>query len=300
VSRLAVTGAAGFIGSHLVERLLADGHSVLAVDSRIGKYASPDNLAAVRDAARLTLIEADFAAPPAVEAIAACDALLHLAALPGVRAPDTPRLWDNNVTRLERLLEALRGSAVKRVVLASSSSVYGSGPGREDAPLDPLSPYARTKAAGERVCADSALETVVLRYFTVYGPRQRPDMAFARFIAAALDGRAAPLLAAGDNERHFTFVDDIVGGTVRALEAAPPGAIYNIASPHATRVSRAIELLESELDRPVPVRIEPAHPHDVPRIRAAPGAIERELGWRATTVLADGLRLQVAAALRGR
>jgi UDP-glucuronate 4-epimerase len=298
LTRIGVTGAAGFIGSHLVERLIAEGHEVVGVDCFSANYPrelKERNLAGLAAEPRFSLIEGDMCAPPAAHALRRCTTVVHLAALPGVRTGDHEQLWCVNAQGTERLLEGLVGGSVRRLILGSSSSVYGScaAPRHEHGPVRPRSEYARSKLAAERLCFSSGLSAVVLRYFTVYGPRQRPDMAFATFIEAALGGTAAPLFAARDGVRHVTFVADAVDATVRALERASSGAIYNVAGPRPATVARALRTIERYLGRPVPVRELPPHPADALHTRAATVRARRDLGWTARTGLAEGLRAQV-------
>ena len=245
--RALVTGAAGFIGSHLVDRLLADGYEVVGVDSFEDYYPRPfkeANLVAARASERFTLVEqsllelgrdatggataagasaGDVEGPPALDGLlAGVDCVFHLAAQAGVRASwgaSFSIYTDNNVLATQFLLEACRRTDVPKVVYASSSSVYGDTdrlPMREDAVCLPVSPYGVTKLAGEHLCRlyhkNHGVPAVALRFFTVYGPRQRPDMAFHRFLRAMTEGRELNVFGAGDQTRDFTFVDDIVDG----------------------------------------------------------------------------------------
>jgi UDP-glucuronate 4-epimerase len=298
MSRVCVTGAAGFIGSHVVERLIAEGHEVVGVDcfsSHYPRELKERNLSALVGEPRFVFVEDEMCAPAAVRALRGCDALIHLAAVPGVRTSDTERLWQVNVRDTDRLLGFLAEANVRRLVLASSSSIYGSSQvaKSEHDQTRPASEYARTKLAAERLCLRSGLNTVILRYFTVFGPRQRPDMAFAAFIDAALGGRAAPLFSARAHVRQFTFVADVVDATVAALECAPDGAIYNIAGPRPATLELGLREIERCLGRAVPLRELPSHPADALDCRASTERARRELGWVARTELAEGLREQV-------
>ena len=300
MTRIAITGAAGFIGSHVAERLVSDGHDVVGVDCFTDNYARESkqcNLAALAATPAFELVESRIDSPAAGRAFRDCEAIIHLAAQPGVRSTDIAELWQMNVTALAGMLALLPGSGVRRMVLASSSSIYGPAaqPRSEDDELAPSSAYARSKLAAERLCAVSGLNCVTLRYFTVYGERQRPDMAFARFIDATLADDAAPLYAAGKQIRHFTYVADAVEATVRALHDAPAGAVYNVASPTAATVADAIGIIERYLGRPIPTRSLPRQPQDADAIRADVSRALRQLGWSAKTSLADGLRAQVNA-----
>jgi nucleoside-diphosphate-sugar epimerase len=293
--RTVVTGAAGFIGSHLVAALVADGHDVLAVDAP-GRAAFP--AAALANVASLastgvTVTECDLATDD-LTPLADADAILHLAGRPGVRSSFGPGEADahrDNVIATRRLL----GVAAGRFVLASSSSVYGDAdhPCAEDDPVDPRSPYARSKAEAERLTV--AAGGVVLRYFSVYGPRQRPDMAFHRFIEAALDGSPAPLYGDGGQSRSFTYVGDVVGATVRAARAAlPPGTILNVGHPVTVRVGDALHRIGALLGVPPPTVAKDAARGDVRRTWAGTGRAAELLGWTATTGLDEGLTSQIA------
>ena len=221
-----------------------------------------------------------------------------LAAIPGVRTADRKGLWQTNVRGTTRLLDALEQAGVQRVILASSSSVYGQSyrPVREDESPAPCSFYGCTKLAAELSCRRSGLETVVLRYFTVYGERQRPDMAFAAFIAATLDGGVAHLIEGGEHVRHFTFVGDAVDATMRALHA-PAGAVYNVAGPKPATVVSGLRLIEQGLGRRVRVRRLPAHEGEALSTNADISRAQRDLAWRPRVALAEGLRRQIDRAL---
>jgi UDP-glucuronate 4-epimerase len=304
VGRIGVTGAAGFIGSHLVERLIAVGHEVVGIDCCTPNYSrerKERNLSRLAGEPRFRLVEDDICAPSIVRALHGCQAVMHLAALPGVRTPDREGLWQTNVRGTSRLLDAMREAGVPRVILASSSSIYGDsyGPVREDEPPAPSSFYGHTKLAAELICRRSDLEAVVLRYFTVYGPRQRPDMAFAAFIGAALDGGVADLIEGGEHVRHFTFVGDAVDATLRALRA-PAGAVCNVAGPEPATVASSLRLIEGELGRAVPVRRLPAHEGEALSTHADISRAQRDLGWQPRVALAEGLRRQIDHALSER
>jgi UDP-glucuronate 4-epimerase len=299
MSRIGVMGAGGFIGSHVADRLVAEGHDVLGVDCFSPNYPrarKERNLADLACEPRFALVEADISDRSLARALRGCRAVVHMAAVPGVRTSDERRLREVNIAGTARLLEAMREARVPRMILASSSSIYNGRPaervGEEEAPA-PGSLYGLTKLAAERLCRRSDLESVVLRYFTVYGERQRPDMAFAAFIQAALEDGSAPLIAHGRHVRHFTFVADVVDATVRALDRAPAGATYNVAGPAPSTVLDALRLIERLLDRPVPVHHLPAHAGEALRTHADISRARRELGWQPRVTLPDGLRRQV-------
>ncbi|MBW8485799.1 NAD-dependent epimerase/dehydratase family protein [Actinomadura sp. PM05-2] len=294
-----VTGAAGFIGSHVAEALALDGHEVIAVDA-LERAAAPGaarrNWAGLADRAGITLVEADLAADDLAK-LAESDAVVHLAGRPGVRTS-----WGagralaerDNVTATRRLLAACRERGTK-VVVASSSSVYGSAgtrPHREDDPPAPESPYAASKLEVERLAAASGLPVTVLRYFSVYGPRQRPDMAFHRFIEAALEGRPLPVFGDGTRARSFTHVRDVVAATAAAV-ALPGGATVNVGHPEPVTVRDAIGVLGRVLGVAPRVRGEEPVAGDAVKTWADAGRAARLLGWTARIGLAEGLREQV-------
>jgi UDP-glucuronate 4-epimerase len=307
--RVVVTGAAGFVGSHLCDELVARGHEVVGIDGFTRFYArglKEQNVAALRRVPAFTLLERNLLDRPGLaDALAGADVVCHLAGRPGVRG-GAPVLFEaGNVRTTEAVIHSAARAGVGRIVLASSSSVYGpaSGPVREDSPLRPLSPYARSKRRAElvarRLARRHGLDLVTLRYFTVYGPRQRPDMAFARFVRAALQGGEMPLLGDGRQTRDFTYVGDAAEATALALERARPGDVYNVAGGRPVVLADALRLLGAALGR-APMLSE--HPPDArePRSTAADlGRARRELGWEPRTALELGLRRQVehAAAL---
>jgi UDP-glucuronate 4-epimerase len=301
--RVVVTGAAGFVGSHLCDELVARGHEVVGIDAFTRFYArgmKERNVAALRRVPRFTLLERNLLDRPGLaDAFAGADAVCHLAGRPGVRC-GAPVLFEaGNVRTTEAVMHSAAAVGVRRVVLASSSSVYGPAarPVREDAPLRPLSPYARSKRRAElvarRLARRHGLELVTLRYFTVYGPRQRPDMAFARFVRAALDGGEMPLLGDGGQTRDFTYVGDAVEATALALERARPGTVYNVAGGRAVVLADALRLMGAALGRAPELAARPPDARE-PRSTAADlGRARRELGWAPRTALEPGLRRQI-------
>lgn len=274
-----MTGAAGFIGSHVAEAMAAAGHEVIAVDRR--------------PAPGVYRVELAEAAPPGIEA---ADAVVHLAGRPGVRDSwGDPATHRDNVETTRRLLAACPAGA--RFVLASSSSVYGSAdrPCAEDDALRPESPYGHAKVEAEGLVR-AAPNSVILRYFSVYGPRQRPDMAFHRFIEAALRGRTAPVYGDGSQSRAFTFVTDVVDATVRAVTAGlPSGVAVNVGHPETVPVGVALRRIAALVGGSGAgwTHVEPAK-GDVTRTWASTGRAEALLGWTARTDLDDGLKQQIA------
>jgi len=304
--RIVVTGAAGFIGSHLSERLLAAGHEVHGLDSFTPFYdraRKEANLAEVHRAPGFRLFEASAARPEGLApALVGAETVCHLAGRPGVRAGAPHAFEAANVRTTESVVRAAGAAGVRRLVLASSSSVYGpaDAPAREDAPLRPLSHYGRSKLRAERLAARMAdklgIELVVLRYFTVYGPRQRPDMAFARFAQAALDGDEMPLLGDGGQTRDFTYVGDACDATLLAVDHGRPGATYNVSGGRPTTLAAAFARLGDALG--VRAELTPAAPDGrEPRSTAADlGRARAELGYEPAVSLEAGIGFQAAHA----
>jgi nucleoside-diphosphate-sugar epimerase len=299
-----VTGAAGFIGSHLCERLLRDGHSVVGVDAFVPYYPRPvkeANLAAARANRSFELIAADLRGDPLDELLDGVECVFHLAAMPGL-----PRSWTDfplyegcNVTATQRLVAAaVACKSLSRFVLASTSSVYGRfASGDESLPTRPVSPYGVTKLAAEqlgRAYADEfGLPLVVLRYFSVYGPRQRPDMGYYKFIQALLDGEPVTVFGDGQQARGNTYVDDCVAATVLAMNA-PVGETYNVGGGEMASVWDVIHRVEAITGCTARVLRQPARPGDQRHTCADTTKIQRHLGWSPLVELDSGLARQVA------
>ncbi|TMR38498.1 NAD-dependent epimerase/dehydratase family protein [Actinomadura geliboluensis] len=304
---MVVTGAAGFIGSHVVDACSGAGHEVLAVDAP-ARSLTP-GLARrtwARVAARPGVVAADVdLAVDELDAVARADVVLHLAGRPGVRdswGPGRAVAERDNVTATRRLLAAcLAAGRRPKVVVASSSSVYGSAgrrPNREDDRLRPESPYAVSKVEVERLAglaADAGLRVVVLRYFSVYGPRQRPDMAFHRFVEAALDGRPLPVFGDGHRSRSFTHVRDVVAATLAAAaEELPSGIAVNVGHPEHVAVRDAIAMLVDALGVQAEIQRETPVAGDAHRTWADTGRARELLGWEPAIGLREGLDDQIA------
>jgi nucleoside-diphosphate-sugar epimerase len=302
-----VTGAAGFIGSHLVERLVAAGATVRAVDSLTRYYSVADKRRTFETLERLprcTVIETDLRTCDMASVVDGIDVVFHQAGQPGVRAS-----WEgfadyltHNVLATQRLLTALRGSRIQRFVYASSSSVYGDAaehPTREEALPRPVSPYGVTKLAAEHLCgvfAGLGVPAVSLRYFTVYGPRQRPDMALHRLIEAALSEGVFPVFGDGRQVRDLTYIDDVVDANLLAggKEDLVAGTVLNIAGGTVTDLRGLIEIVEQVTGRSVRLDRRPSQPGDV---RATSGSTELAadiLGWRPRVTLQDGVARQAS------
>jgi nucleoside-diphosphate-sugar epimerase len=293
-----VTGGLGFIGSHLCSALLERGYAVVCVDRLSGEYArgsGADAAGVLREAgARLELI--DVAEAEFERVLAGCDAVIHLAGLPGVRTLHDPALLAAQNVGLTRRIAELAAADGTRMVLASTSSVYGDT-GRaapESAPRVPLNAYAASKVAAEDACSGAA---AIARLFTVYGPGQRPDMAFAAWIGAIARDEEILWCARPGAERDFTYVGDAVRGLVSVLEAGTPGRAYNIGGCGPVPVEAALAEIEAALGRTARWRVGDPGVAEA-RVTAACGRrAERELGYRAAVPLGEGVRAQVEAAV---
>ncbi len=299
-----VTGAAGFIGSHLTERLLKDGWTVVGVDSFDAFYdpaIKRRNIAASLSHPAFRLIEADIRDRAAMERAVehGADVIVHLAARAGVRPSIAePALYaDVNINGTVTLLEAAREQGIPKFVFASSSSVYGNNrkvPFSEDDNVDfPISPYAATKKAGELICHTfhhlHGLAINCLRFFTVYGPRQRPDLAIHKFARLIEDGKPIPVYGDGTMMRDFTYIDDILNGIVAAMERCTGYEIYNLGESQPIALSELIAELEHALGKKAVRQQLPLQPGDVNRTYADVAKAESRLGYRPSTDIRTGL-----------
>ena len=297
-----VTGAAGFIGSHLSEALVAAGADVVGIDCFTDYYArdvKERNIQGLRSARAFRFVEDRLQTTDLETLLADVTHVFHLAAQAGVRKSwgrDFLEYTSHNVDSTQRLLEAVKDRPIERFVYASSSSVYGDGapiPFREETYLQPLSPYGVTKLAAEHLCtlyhANYGVPTVSLRFFTVYGPRQRPDMAFHRFLRAALTGQPITLYGDGDQTRDFTFVADIVAANLAAGDRGAPGAVYNIGGGSRVTVNRVLELVEGLAGRQLDIRREETQKGDMRDTFADTSRARAELGFTPRATLETGL-----------
>jgi UDP-glucose 4-epimerase len=297
-----VTGAAGFIGSHLCRRLLSEGCSVTGIDCFADYYPrwmKERNIAPLLRSRRFKLIEKDLNTLPLKGLLRDMQAVYHLAAQAGVRASwgrSFSIYLKNNIRASQVLLEACKGLPLRKFIYASSSSVYGLTPDlpmTETSALHPLSPYGVTKLAAEQLCflyhINYGLPTVALRYFTVYGPGQRPDMAFHKFFKAILEGKPLTIYGNGRQTRDFTFVGDIVEANLAALTKPRDGQVYNIGGGHRETLDRLFPLFEEICGRPVRIVKADAQKGDALHTFARIDKARKDLGFRPRTALRDGL-----------
>jgi UDP-glucuronate 4-epimerase len=309
--RTIVTGGAGFIGSHLVDRLLAEGHDITAVDNYDSFYPralKERNLVAARGNPRFRLVELDIRDGPGVERLVRevrPEAIVHLAARAGVRPSiEDPALYaEVNVVGTVHWLEAARKVEPRpRFVYASSSSVYGDRPNapfRETDPVDlPVSPYAATKKACELIAHTyhhlHALPVTGLRFFTAFGPRNRPDLAIAKFAGLIERGRPVPMFGDGSTRRDYTYVADIVDGIVRAIEHCRAHHLYNLGNCHPIALSDMIAALGTALGKTPRIEHLPEQPGDVRMTCADISRAAGELGYAPRTPFPEGLQQYVA------
>jgi UDP-glucuronate 4-epimerase len=313
MSTYLVTGAAGFIGSHLAERLLEQGHEVIGLDSFTAYYADDWkrlNVAPAREHPSFELVEADLLDDRLLDCVERTDSVFHLAAQPGVRASwghDFDAYVRDNVLATQRVFEAA-SRLDRRVVYASSSSVYGDAltyPTTEETPPRPISPYGITKLGCEhlaRAYAAAGLEAVGIRYFTVYGPRQRPDMAFTRIAAALLAGAPFAVFGDGSQSRDVTYVGDAVEATIAAMSANGHASLYNVGGGSETSLRTVIELFERLSGRSLDARYGPRQKGDVKRTASDTSALRDDAGWEPRVGVEEGVAAQLewARGLNGR
>jgi len=293
--RYLVTGAAGFIGSQLAEALVAGGHDVVGIDSFTDYYDVEEK---ARNAGGLDVHRIDLADEPLE--LTGVDGVFHLAGQPGVRSfgEAFPLYVRRNVMATQKVFEACAEAGI-RVVFASSSSVYGDAetyPTPEDVIPRPLSPYGITKLACEELAyaygRSFGLDAVALRYFTVYGPRQRPDMFFRRVCERLLDGGTFEIYGTGEQTRSFTYVDDVIAATCSAMETAPSSTTYNVGGGQEASMLGAIDVLEQVSGRALAVRHVGVAQGDMARTNADISRIREQLGWEPRTSLRDGLQAE--------
>lgn len=297
-----VTGIAGFIGSTLAERLARDGADVVGIDCFTDYYPRADkerNLARLRSEPHVRLVEAAIQTAPLDDLLADRTHVFHLAAQAGVRKSwgrDFHVYTVNNIEATQVLLEACVNRPIERFVYSSSSSVYGDAvplPMREDALPQPLSPYGVSKLAAEQLCVlyweNFRVPTVSLRYFTVYGPRQRPDMGFHKFLRAAHAGEAIPLYGDGEQTRDFTYVDDAVEANLRAAARGRPGGVYNIGGGSRVTVNHVLDVLARVVGRSIVLDRQGPQKGDMRHTFADTARAQADLGFAPKVGLEEGL-----------
>jgi nucleoside-diphosphate-sugar epimerase len=308
--RCLVTGVAGFVGSHLAERLLADGHEVCGIDAFINYYdrsIKERNLEGPRSWHTFTFVEGNLVDAPLLPLLEGVDWVFHQAAQAGVRASwgnEFTRYTECNVDATQRLLETVRHlGGIKRVVYASSSSVYGDVselPLHEDAQLHPYSPYGVTKLAAEHLCTlyhrNFGVPTVSLRYFTVYGPRQRPDMAFHRFCKSIILDKPIHIYDDGNQTRDFTYIADVVEANIQAAQAeAAIGQVINIAGGSRVTLRNVVEILEAITGTNLQIVYEARQHGDVRHTFADTHRARQLLDYRPNVQLIAGLAHELEA-----
>lgn len=303
-SKNVVTGVAGFIGSTLAQKLLDQGGTVVGIDCLTDYYApriKRENLKPLLDHKNFSFLEKPIAEVDLDPVLEGADRVYHQAAQAGVRASwgrDFRIYTEMNIDATQVLLEALKGRPT-RLVYASSSSVYGDTPQlpmQEDHRPQPHSPYGVTKLAAEHLCVlywkNFGVETVSLRYFTVYGPRQRPDMAFHRFIKAGLQDSEITLYGDGEQTRDFTFVDDIVTANLQAAEKGEPGAVYNLGGGSKVSVNEVLSIIGGILGRKLKIRRFDSQKGDVRHTFADTSRARDQIGFAPSTSLRQGLEAE--------
>jgi len=297
-----VTGTAGFIGSHLALRLLKDNHKVTGIDSFTDYYPrwfKEKNLEPLIAHKNFSFMEEDVTRIDLKSLLKDKDYIFHLSAQAGVRASwgESFSIYThNNIEATQKLLEAARNTPVQKFIYASSSSVYGSCPDlpwQETSPLYPYSPYGVSKLAAEHLCSlynrNFGVPTVSLRFFTVFGPGQRPDMAFHRFLKAIAENKPIPVFGDGKQTRDFTYIDDIIQANISTMSHGRPGEIYNIGGGNRKKLADLFPVFENITEKTVKVFWQDSQKGDVPHTAASIQKAEKDLLYSPKTALEDGL-----------
>jgi nucleoside-diphosphate-sugar epimerase len=298
-----VTGSAGFIGSRLCGRLHEEGYTVTGIDcftDYYPRFIKEKNLKPLLKLDRFRFLENDINRMDVSRIISQTDAVFHLAAQAGVRTSWGQKFSDytcNNIETTQKILEACKTHPVQKLVYASSSSVYGDCPDlpmRESSRLFPYSPYGVTKLAAEHLCSlyyrNYGVPTVSLRFFTVFGPGQRPDMAFHKFLKAAAEKKSITVYGDGEQTRDFTYISDVIDANIRAMEKGKPGEIYNIGGGHNRKLNDIFPILNQVTGEKLEIKYSESQRGDVPHTSADISKAEAHLGYNPRTRLEDGLR----------
>lgn len=298
-----VTGAAGFIASHLCRKLLKKGYKVLGIDSFTDYYPrwiKEKNLDTLKESENFKFIEKDLTEMDLKSVLRDTDFVFHHAAQAGVRASwgeDFSVYSKNNIEATQKLLEASKDTRLTRFIFASSSSVYGFCPElpmSETSPLHPFSPYGVTKLAAEHLCLlyhkNHGVPCVCLRFFTVYGPGQRPDMAFHKFFKAITEDKEIPVYGEGGQTRDFTYVDDVTEANLASLEKGKTGEVYNIGGGNRKKLKDLFPVFEEICQKKIKVEKHEKQPGDVPHTMANIEKARKELGFSPQTQLLEGLK----------
>ena len=303
--RCLVSGAAGFIGSHLAERLVRDGHEVISIDCFLDYYpreVKEENLAGLKKSPNFHFLEANLLELDLPALVQKTDFIFHLAAQAGVRASwgESFSIYtENNIRATQRLLESCKGQKISKFILASSSSVYGDAeemPTSENSAPKPVSPYGLSKLACEHLCylywKNYKIPYLALRYFTVYGPRQRPDMAFHKFLRSALHGKEIEIYGDGNQTRDFTYISDIINATVKSISTDAVAESVNLGGGSPATIWQVLNIIEEITGKRVRLRHIEEQKGDVRHTCADITKAQRILGYAPQVRLGDGLRKQ--------
>jgi UDP-glucuronate 4-epimerase len=309
--RALVTGAAGFIGSSLVDRLLSEGHEVVGIDCFTPYYdrkIKESNLVGARESKLFNFHEIDLVSAPLEELMEGVTDVFHQAGQPGVRASWGPEFQEYvqwNIWATQRLLEVCKkSSTLKSFIAASSSSIYGNAehhPTKESHLPNPISPYGVTKMASEHLCSlygkEFGLPTVSLRYFTVYGPRQRPDMAISRIITAALEQSVFVVYGDGNQQRDFSFIDDIIDANIMSSKqmnkGMKPGEVFNVGGNRTVTLAEVIQIIEELVGKRVNLKHRYSEAGDPSVTKADISSIQLKVGWNPRTTIQQGVEAQI-------